>query len=437
MFGRETAGQREVLPPLIKRKTPEGKDYRIVIPSNVEYIIRKFCSKAPNNEWSGTLFYIVEGSFETDSFKIICKDFLLMDLGSQAFTEFDEDGTAIDYMAQHPELLDCQMGLLHSHDTMSTFFSGTDTNTLNKEGNDRNNFVSLIVNNAGEYSAAVTRKVKYHEIHNIELRGEYPFFGSRTMFATESSFATEEKTKDVIEWFDLVVEKETVEFSEDEYDARFMEIFKRKTTPKSNYYGGGNLGRSPYYPSYQGYGGYGRGFYGGLKDDDDDDDDNTVKQLPQKTGASENKPAKTTIEDIMLTEGLDPEELKAIKDIPALTYRVKQLAYSIITGCPVISRITNKGSVLPKDFEEVFKAFEEEKYTARMYEAFISSSLETIFGNIEVTEYFPDHIVEGECMSDPMLENVLLIKVAEAILDSEASALALSAISAILDFYAI
>lgn len=111
------------LPPLIKRQTPEGKDYRIVIPENVEKIIRKFCELSPHNEWSGTLFYEFEGDFNSDSFKIICRDFFLMDLGSGAFTEFDEDGTAIDYMVQHPELLNCQMGLQHSHNVMAKIFA--------------------------------------------------------------------------------------------------------------------------------------------------------------------------------------------------------------------------------------------------------------------------------------------------------------------------
>lgn len=42
---------------------------------------------------------------------------------------------------------------------MPSFFSGTDTATLREEGNDRNHFVSLIVNNAGTYTAAITRKI--------------------------------------------------------------------------------------------------------------------------------------------------------------------------------------------------------------------------------------------------------------------------------------
>lgn len=40
------------------------------------------------------------------------------------------------------------------------FFSGTDQDTLLKEGKDTNSFVSLIVNNAGKYVAAVTQRLE-------------------------------------------------------------------------------------------------------------------------------------------------------------------------------------------------------------------------------------------------------------------------------------
>jgi hypothetical protein len=56
------------------------------------------------------------------------------------------------------DLMDCDQGLIHSHNSMATFFSSTDDSTLVEEGKDRNFFVSLIVNNAGTYTAAVTRK---------------------------------------------------------------------------------------------------------------------------------------------------------------------------------------------------------------------------------------------------------------------------------------
>ena len=43
---------------------------------------------------------------------------------------------------------------------MTTFFSSTDMNTLKKQGKDRNKFLSLIVNNKKEYSAALTTKLE-------------------------------------------------------------------------------------------------------------------------------------------------------------------------------------------------------------------------------------------------------------------------------------
>ena len=74
-------------------------------------------------------------------------------------------------MTENPLLLDCQMALIHSHGNLATFFSTTDQDTLLEEGLDRNNFVSLIVNNKGEYTAAITRKVKIKKVHT-----SYNFF---------------------------------------------------------------------------------------------------------------------------------------------------------------------------------------------------------------------------------------------------------------------
>ena len=36
-----------------------------------------------------------------------------MDIGTAAYTEFDMSPDVISYMADNPELLDCQMGLIH------------------------------------------------------------------------------------------------------------------------------------------------------------------------------------------------------------------------------------------------------------------------------------------------------------------------------------
>lgn len=140
--------------------------YKLVIPADVEKKIRHLCNRISQVEWSGTLFYTHSGSYEEGTLEIRCVDIFPMDIGSQAYTEFDMSPDVIAYMTDHPELLDCQMGLIHSHNNMATFFSGTDTATLREEGNDRNHFVSLIVNNAGTYTAAITRRLTEKRVIN-------------------------------------------------------------------------------------------------------------------------------------------------------------------------------------------------------------------------------------------------------------------------------
>ena len=48
---------------------------------------------------------------------------------------------------------------IQSHNQMNSFFSGTDRSTLIEEGMTMPHFVSLIVNNAGKYTAKITRRV--------------------------------------------------------------------------------------------------------------------------------------------------------------------------------------------------------------------------------------------------------------------------------------
>lgn len=196
-------------------------NYQLIIPIEVERKIRFACQRVWNTEWSGVLFFNYEGSFENDDLKIICKDIYIMDIGSQTYTEFDMNPDVISYMTDNIELLECQLGLIHSHNNMSTFFSGTDQATLLDEGIDRNNFVSLIVNNAGNYTAAITRKVTSKEVHETSV---YEFFGEGEKEDSKNYVID----KDEIEWFYLKVVKENDEFSFPDMDSRFEEIKKSK-----------------------------------------------------------------------------------------------------------------------------------------------------------------------------------------------------------------
>ena len=104
---------------------------------------------------------------------------------------------------------------------MSTFFSETDTATLREEGRDRNNFVSLIVNNVGSYTAAITRRIKSKQVMESV---SYEFFGDGEKQDTKKYVSD----ADEIEWFYLKIEKEGESYSFPDMAARLEEIKQAK-----------------------------------------------------------------------------------------------------------------------------------------------------------------------------------------------------------------
>lgn len=199
----------------------------MVIPETVEAKIRYLQNKFPSTEWSGVLFTTHTGSFEAGDLVITCQDLYPMDLGNSTYTEFFMSEEVTAYIAEHSdELWDCDMGLIHSHHSMTTFFSGTDQATLRSEGNDTNCFVSLIVNNEGTYTAAITRKL--HLSEQREAQGSYEFFGEGAVPYSIPSSKTEH---DIIEYFMLDIEKSAITNPYQDIDRRFEEIRKRKNNP--------------------------------------------------------------------------------------------------------------------------------------------------------------------------------------------------------------
>lgn len=202
--------------------------YKLIVTKELEQKIRYMCYRIPDKEWSGVLFYTTEGTFENNDLVVTCKDVYIMDIGNSTYTEFDVSPDVASYMAQNMELFDCQQGLCHSHNNMATFFSGTDVSTLREEGNDRNHFVSLIVNNAGVYTAGITRKVKliregfnnivYKTFNNEEIK-------DRRHFKEEI---------EEIQWFELKIEVEKESNINEELDNRIKEIKDSKIVLKSS-----------------------------------------------------------------------------------------------------------------------------------------------------------------------------------------------------------
>lgn len=92
--------------------------YKLIITELVQRKIREWCLQFPDQEWSGTLFYTVEGSFADGTFTATCRDIYVSDIGSGGYTEFDHKADIVTY-ADENDLLDCHQGLIHSHNKMA------------------------------------------------------------------------------------------------------------------------------------------------------------------------------------------------------------------------------------------------------------------------------------------------------------------------------
>lgn len=107
----ETTIQKKNLLPLEKQKCT----FKLIIPMEVESKIRFLCRNIPNTEWSGVLFYKVEGSFEDKSLVITCVDIFQMDEGNATYTEFNMSPEVCTYICNHPKLTQSGIyqGLIH------------------------------------------------------------------------------------------------------------------------------------------------------------------------------------------------------------------------------------------------------------------------------------------------------------------------------------
>lgn len=192
----------------------------------LEQKVRYYLDKFPDIEYSGTLFYTVEGSFENDDLVINAFDFLLQDIGTSGYTEFYQSPDVIHYMVEHPELLDenVYQGLMHSHHRLGAFFSGKDISTLRIEGSDRVHFVSLIIDTVGNYKAAITRLVR----EEMQATGfiKYPTFNNREISGSPITYTF---IKEKVEYFMLDVTRPVLDNPFEELSTRIKEVQEQKS----------------------------------------------------------------------------------------------------------------------------------------------------------------------------------------------------------------
>lgn len=110
--------------------------------------IQYLCNIISSVEWSGLLFYSQEGTIERPEKMIITlEDILPMDKGSVASTEFEYDERYVNYIMEDEKRMEWKHGMIHSHNNMGVFFSGTDQEDLKKNSKAHNYYLSVVVNN--------------------------------------------------------------------------------------------------------------------------------------------------------------------------------------------------------------------------------------------------------------------------------------------------
>jgi proteasome lid subunit RPN8/RPN11 len=135
-----------------------NNNIQVTITPEFKSIVEYFNSENKNREWSGILVFKFEEDEKTNKItNIIPIDIFFMDIGTSTYTEFEYTADAFEWLDDKGYLLDenISTGLVHSHHTMDTYFSGTDLDELRSNVKHHNIYFSLIVNNAHKYTGKI------------------------------------------------------------------------------------------------------------------------------------------------------------------------------------------------------------------------------------------------------------------------------------------
>jgi len=140
-------------------------------------ITKSHISCPANTEWCG--FIVLKklaGSLNSlediEQLMFEVKGMTPFNTGDASFTEAKVSDHISGLMDEYPELLDDSLnnrvGLIHTHHSMSTFFSGEDNDELKMNAPDHLYYISLIVNYAGRYTAriCITSRKNDYTINN-------------------------------------------------------------------------------------------------------------------------------------------------------------------------------------------------------------------------------------------------------------------------------
>lgn len=199
---------------------------KVIIPADLYAKIRQLCKTINTVEWSGPLFYKVDGDLsDIPNMTVTCLDILPLDKGSSAYTEYTMDGDVLAYMLDEiteTPFEDIKIGHCHSHNSMAVFFSGTDQSELHDNAPNHNVYLSLIVNNKGDYDCRLAYIGEAGTTTTVECLN---------VDGTPVTFSSSKAKKEVLVWHDCeVIEEVTTEPVSESYMERITTLDKSKPT---------------------------------------------------------------------------------------------------------------------------------------------------------------------------------------------------------------
>lgn len=156
--------------------------------------IKYLCSRISKVEWSGILFYTVKGDIEKENLDMVAEFIYPMSKDSSAYTSFNYDENVMKFMMGNPETMGMRQGLIHSHNSMGSFFSQTDMSELCDNAKNHQFYLSLIVNNAMDFVARVGILVE----KEVVLTGTRKFRGASGMVNKPFNIS---KTEKILEYY--------------------------------------------------------------------------------------------------------------------------------------------------------------------------------------------------------------------------------------------
>ena len=150
-------------------------DCKLIIPKKQHNKYHYFLTRFKKLEWSGPAWY--ETKLDEDGMVVEWKlvHFHPLNLGGHAATEWEAKDLAkilrLTYR-KFPKLRKAYIGLIHSHNTMGAFLSGTDESTMMDMAPDENFYGSLVVASSGKeleaFGFSWKDQYKCIHVHTIE-----------------------------------------------------------------------------------------------------------------------------------------------------------------------------------------------------------------------------------------------------------------------------